>query len=69
MTTTEQRIAILYSDGSLNVLGPWRGQPEILRAAREERDGMNVGETRPTHLAKVVEVDLTVTREIPDDEK
>ncbi|MHC2250951.1 hypothetical protein ACVILK_000643 [Bradyrhizobium embrapense] len=65
---TEQ-IAILYSDGSLNVLGTKRPRARLLAEARDQCQDANLYEKRKEHLARVVLVEVIVKRDIPDDEQ
>ncbi|UFX42159.1 hypothetical protein HAP47_0023145 [Bradyrhizobium sp. 41S5] len=65
---TEQ-IVILYSDGSYNVLGTKRDRARILAEARDQCADANLYEKNPTHLARVVLVEVTIKRDVPDDEK
>ncbi|WP_157113153.1 hypothetical protein [Bradyrhizobium embrapense] len=65
---TEQ-VAILYSDGSFNVLGTKRDRARILAEARDQCADANLYEKRPSHLARVVLVEVLVKRDIPEDEK
>lgn len=62
-------VALLYSDGSLNVLGTKRDRAKILAEARDQCADANLYEKRPSHLARVVLVEVTVKRDIPEDEK
>jgi hypothetical protein len=50
------RLAILFSDGSLSILRPLA----TLDCARRERDFANGAERRPEHRGKIVRVALTI---------
>lgn len=66
-----EHIAILYSDGSLNVLSASarRSREKLLKEARSRCADDNFNVKKQADLARVILVEVTVKREIPEDEK
>lgn len=63
-TAVPGTIAVLFSDGSMNVMSSQGGRHRSLANARRETEAWNRSE-KPEHFAKMVEVRVTVKRELP----
>lgn len=58
------RIGVLYSDGSLNIISPRRGEQQALAEARDVVARANLAE-KQQHHAKVVSIDITEMDIVP----